>query len=124
MWFPLIQPVAEVFLTLLPGGGIEADLTDIAGWRDLALTAVSVLSAQHLLDSALFLLIWFVVLWAYLRWAATQKAKHQLGTGHDGLVTAAANWCDDLLAPLEQRAAALGQLAQRAEKMRKAVAAG
>jgi hypothetical protein len=124
VWFPLIQPVAEVFLTLLPGGGIEADLTDIAGWRDLALTAVSVLSAQHLLDSALFLLIWFVVLWAYLRWAATQKAKHQLGTGHDGLVTAAANWCDDLLAPLEQRAAALGQLAQRAEKMRKAVAAG
>ena len=125
VWFPILQPIAQVLLLLAPGDGEAAATTaglpglggydDLGGWRDLGLTVVSVLSAQHLLDSALFLLIWFVVLWAYLRWSAGRKALGRLGGRDDGLTAAAAAWCDDLIAPAEAHAAALGELARRAE---------
>src|SRR5207249_1212563 len=56
LWFPIVQPIAEALLQAGPMHSL----------REIALLVVKVLSGTYLLQSAAFLVIWFVFLWLYL----------------------------------------------------------
>jgi len=111
IWFPIAQPIAAA---ALHAGALD--------WAALGKQIVSVLSAGHLLQASSFLLIWFAVLWAALRWLAHARAERLIrdwtARDHDAVsqLSFAAqliDWADDLLAPLEQSSRRLTELADR-----------
>lgn len=115
LWFPLIQPVLEVFLK----GGLVQTGTGIA------LLVVQLLSAAYLLKSAAFLGIYFLVLWLMLRWNTQRRVSRLLsrwrrvGEDSDATVNLAAavmSWCDELLDPVRVARQREEQLAQKADE--------
>ena len=115
LWFPLIQPVLEVFLK----GGLVQTGTGIA------LLVVQLLSAAYLLKSAAFLGIYFLVLWLMLRWNTQRRVSRLLsrwrrvGEDSDATVNLAAavmSWCDELLDPVRVARQREEQLAQQADE--------
>jgi len=113
LWFPIIQPVVATLLSLAS-----------FDWPTLGRKIVDVLSAAHLLQASTFLLIWFAVLWAMLRWAAQSRAERllrkwrEMNLEDDPQLSFAAQvleWTDDLLAPLRRSQEQFTRLADRAQ---------
>lgn len=95
LWFPLIQPVAETFLT---------SSNKVV---DVPLLIVRLLSVTALLQSVSLLVIWYVALWIYLRWHTQQRVQRRLESWQrDDLdptlspVAAAVAWSAGVLHPL------------------------
>ena len=73
LWFPLVQPILEGMLSLPDLG---RDLwTD---GRKLAALIVGVLSGAALLRNVTFLIIWFAVIWVWLRWGTQRRVGRLL----------------------------------------------
>jgi GTPase Era involved in 16S rRNA processing len=121
LWFPLVQPVLEVFLK----GGLVQTSTGIA------LLIVQLLSAAYLLKSAGFLAIYFLVLWLMLRWNTQRRVSRLLSRwrqadGSDAtvnLATAVMAWCDELLDPIRVARQREEQLAQKADEAKQKLTA-
>ena len=111
VWLAVLQPVAEVALR-------AANPADLTEWREVAVIAVEVLSAQHLLAAAGFLGVYFAVLWALLRTWHQNRTLRRLAGGRDtGLSSAVVAWTDALLAPVQQRAQDAEQLSKRLDAL-------
>lgn len=115
LWFPIIQPILSVMLDQQTG-----ELT--INWNVLARAVVDVLSAAYLLQSATFLLLYFLVLWLAIRWSTQKRVSRLLdrwasGAGAADLDLSAQviRWMDDLLRPARQGADRLNALADRAK---------
>jgi hypothetical protein len=116
LWFPIVQPVLEIFLT--------------DGWAAItgkaALLIVQLLGAAYLLKSAGFLAIWFLVLWLALRWNTQRRVQRLLrgwrSAGENdptlNLASATVSWMDDLLDPIRQARERAETLAKRAEALK------
>jgi len=116
LWFPFIQPVLEVFLQ----NGV------IAMNRQALLLIVKILGAAYLLQAAGFLLIWFVFLWAWLRWDTGRRVNRLLtrwrrsaGAGDEqfNLATVTLAWVDDLLDPIRQSRQRTEEIMQRVDTL-------
>jgi hypothetical protein len=116
VWFPFLQPVLEI--TLQPGGKLPR----------IALLVVQLLGVTYLLKSAIFLAIWFVVLWLGLRWDTQRRVNRLLEqwskTGVKdpslSLSQTTLEWIDGLLDPVRQSRERIDDLVQRAEALREA----
>ncbi len=107
LWFPLMQPMTEALL----GDGSRRGLTE------LALVVVRIFSVQFLLTNAVFLLIWFGILWAIVRWNTQRQVDRHLSRWKSATridpaadpTATTVGWLATLTAPI---AAARGELAE------------
>jgi hypothetical protein len=116
LWFPFVQPVLQVLLA----GGLTTTM-----W-EAARLAVELLGVTYLLKSVTFLLIWFVALWAILRWGTQQRVNRLLDRWNRvesledplSLAGQVMNWIDDLLLPIRQQRERVDSLIQRVDEVR------
>jgi hypothetical protein len=116
LWFPIIQPLLA----------IVAEQNWAWKGLDVARLAIQLLSAVYLLQSAGFLLLYFLVLWAILRWDTQRRANWMIqrwkrpDPGAPGLSLAAQaiEWMDELLEPVESHRDRLRDLVERVEQFR------
>jgi hypothetical protein len=115
IWFPIAQPLLQAMLAPTWSGMS----------RDVAFLAVQLLSAAYLLKSVSFLIIYFVVLWATLRWDTRRRIVRLLKAWARvdaepalSLPAQAMEWVDDLLEPLARQVRTAGDLAERLKRVR------
>lgn len=116
LWFPILQPIAEVL--------VARGWTQMLG--EMARLLVGIFSSAHLLQSLGFLLLWYLLLWMLLRWHTQQRAarlirRWQTDESTDPQLSFAAQtlqWLEDLLAPLRLRQQAMMDLARREGEIR------
>jgi hypothetical protein len=120
LWFPIIQPLASVVL--------NPDYS-WTGWTwRTAWQLVSLFGTVHLLNSAAFLAIYFVVLWATLRYLTARRTERliarmdadDLDAGGTTITATAEAWVDELFAPIEARSAELRAIVERVASARAA----
>jgi hypothetical protein len=117
LWFPFIQPVLAI---LMRSGSWTAQL------RDAGAMAVQVLNGQALLYNSLFLLVWYLLLLAMLRWTTRSRVDRLLSGWKNAanadptlnLTTRALQWIDDLLAPIRSARQATRSLNDQAQELR------
>ncbi|MDB5325658.1 MAG: hypothetical protein JWM57_1227 [Phycisphaerales bacterium] len=105
LWFPIVQPVLELYL--------QGTVTDFT--RASLLLIVQLLGAQYLIRSVGILAIYFVALWMLLRWASYRRVDRALRQSTDATHPAAAvlTWSGRLLDPLRQHVTKLKTLGDR-----------
>jgi GTPase Era involved in 16S rRNA processing len=114
LWFPIIQPITEA---LLQGSVLSST-------RDLALLVVQTISVTYLLKHLGFLLIYFIALWAILRFGTHRKASRLLEKWNRdeesdlSLTHAVIDWTDDLLEPLTKQQQQLEAMLQQVDEHR------
>jgi hypothetical protein len=117
LWFPFVQPLLEIFL--------QQGFTGFT--TKTALLIVQILSATYMLHSAGFLLIWFLFLWAYVRWDTSRRvarllARHRRADAKSdptlNLATATLTWLDDILDPIRQAREQTDTLVKRTDSLR------
>lgn len=115
IWFPIVQPILQAMLAPTWGG-----LS-----KEFVLLAVQLLSAAYLLKSVGFLIIYFAVLWALLRWDTRRRVIRLLGAWAEvdaeaslSLSAQAMEWLDDLLEPLRRHVETVGKLAEKLKAIR------
>jgi hypothetical protein len=121
LWFPIVQPILEALLQ--PG------VTRTT--RELLLLAVQLLGTTYLLKNAVFLLIWFAVLWLLIRWNTQRRVNRLLERWRAAdasdpsvnLATATLEWIDGLIEPVRIARGRADALVQRTEELRASVAA-
>jgi hypothetical protein len=114
LWFPFVQPILSMALAQ------NLSITKLA----TAALLIQVLGVDYLLKSAVFLFIWFLVLWLALRWNTQRKvarlvkkwAATDLAEPAVNLTTQSMQWMDGLLAPIQQAEQRALSLAQRVEE--------
>lgn len=119
LWFPIIQPILEAFLT-----------TDIEQTpRKLAGIVVGILSGSALLKNVSFLALWFLVIWLALRWN-TQRcvnrllAKWKSASYPDrtlNLNVQAMDWMAGLIQPIRLGRESLESICQRAQQLKRGI---
>jgi hypothetical protein len=118
IWFPIAQPIVEAMLA--------------PGWtglsRDFLLLAVQILSAAYLLKSIGFLMIYFLCLWALLRWQTRRRVLRLLQdwSREDAdpalsLPAQSLQWMNELLTPLRRHEATIRELVGEVEKARASI---
>jgi hypothetical protein len=108
IWFPIVQPILQIVLST----------TSPWSWPTAGYTIVSLLSGEKLLQDALFLVIWYVLLWLLIRYRTYGQVRKWLANSTDGplnLTTTAIGWMDDLVSPLSRQQGKLAKLAERAK---------
>ena len=118
VWFPVVQPVLEIVL---------ADNT-LTMTRQSMLLVVQLLGATYLLHSVSFLAVYFLVLWALVRWGLRVRTDRTLAALRDPAsadaalnpAAAAVAWLAELLEPVRRQHQTLSKLAQRAQTLRNA----
>lgn len=115
LWFPLLQPVAEALL----------QETVLYSLREVLLLVVKLFSVAYLLQQAVFLLIYFVALWALLRWQTHAKVlrvleqwNRSLDDPQLSLQQQVIDWTDELLTPLTVHVRRVEELISRADALR------
>jgi GTPase Era involved in 16S rRNA processing len=115
LWFPIIQPLLAIVAA--------RDWV----WRglDVARLAIQLLSAMYLLQSIGFLLLYFIVLYAILRWHTQRRVNQLLHRWQRpdaepalSLGAQSIEWMDDLLAPMRDHRDQLLSLSERIEALR------
>lgn len=110
IWFPFVQPVLHAFL---------ASNSVLGTARDIGILAVEVFSAQSLLLNGAFLLLWYLIIMALVKWNARRRVDRLLARWKSAeyadpalnLSTAALQWMDDLLEPIHGSRQAMERLA-------------
>jgi hypothetical protein len=118
IWFPIVQPVLKTFLA---GGSTLHSISDAA------VVLVTILSTQWLLANAGLLVLWYLMIWALLRWNAQGKVNRMLARWKTAeqadpslnLSTQTMAWIESLLEPIHTARNAVEKLALRAEQLRK-----
>jgi GTP-binding protein EngB required for normal cell division len=121
LWFPIVQPVLEAVLRDWQDGSVT----------HVGLLVVRILGVTFLLQNASFLLLWFFVLWAYIRWNTQRRVDKQLqrlrnaaeADPSTNLTAAAADWLTGLTEPIHQAQNRLGRLMERITHFRDSLAA-
>ena len=118
IWFPIAQPILQTVLA--------------SGWtgksQEVAFLTVQLLGAAYLLKTISFLVIYFLVLWALLRWDTHRRVTRFIqrlsipeADVQFSLPAQALAWIDELLQPLQQDVEQASELAKRIEQARSAV---
>jgi hypothetical protein len=118
LWFPIIQPLLESLLSGHP-------------MRDLTLLAVRLLGVTYLLKTVAFLAIYYTLLWLILRWDTQRRIDKFLYRWKESphtdptlsLPGQAIEWLNELLTPLRTATDRLENVVQRADHLKKSLAA-
>jgi len=94
--------------------------------RDVGILAVQVFSAASLLQNAVFLIIWYALIWSLLRWSTRRRVDRLLSRWKSAenaddslnLTTRTLAWIDGLLEPIHRNRNATEDLVKRVETMR------
>ncbi|MCC6423663.1 MAG: GTPase domain-containing protein [Phycisphaerales bacterium] len=121
LWFPIVQPILEAVLRDWQGGSVT----------HLGLLVVRIMGVTFLLQNASFLLLWFFVLWAYVRWDTQRRVDRQLqrlknavdADSSTNLTAAAAQWLASLTEPIRQSRNRMGKLMERIAHFKDSLAA-
>jgi GTP-binding protein EngB required for normal cell division len=120
LWFPIVQPIASVMLQ---------ENTWKMTRRTLEVVVDS-LSVTHLLQCVTFLLIWFFILWAILRWRTQRRVNRMIDRWKNadiedelGLTGQTMQWIDELLEPIRSRREQIETVVKRAEELRSQLSA-
>lgn len=121
LWFPIVQPLLEAMLQ--PG------VTRTT--QELLLLGVQLLGTTYLLKNAIFLLLWFAILWLLIRWDTQRRVNRLLqrwrgAEANDpsvNLATATLEWIDGLIEPIRVARGRADALIERTEALRASVAA-
>lgn len=115
VWFPIVQPLLEALWRQPKQGG--------HGWQTILLLLVSIVSVGYLIQSVVFLLIWYFIWWLILRWHTQRRVDRLLdeqsrdeqgaGLRRGAYSRVVDEWLGDLLAPLGQRLERLQELQNR-----------
>lgn len=97
-WFPFIQPLLEIVLT----NNIRTITPELLVW------IVRVLGASYLLQSVGFLALWFLALWAWVRFSTYRAVGRELDRAllddsRHGPVATVDKWVSALIAPVQAR---------------------
>jgi hypothetical protein len=105
LWFPIVQPVLELYLS--------GTVTEFS--RASLLLIVRLLGAEYLIRSVGILAIYFIALWMLLRWASYRRVDKALRQSTEATHPAAAvlTWAGRLLDPIRQHAGKLKSLSDR-----------
>jgi len=115
LWFPIIQPLLAIVA--------EQSWT----WRtlDVARLAIKIFSAAYLLESVGFLVLYFIVLWAILRWHTHRRVARMIERWKQpdvepllSLSAQSIEWMDELLNPIRIHRDRLRSLDERVELLR------
>jgi hypothetical protein len=117
LWFPIVQPILQIILTTG---------TPLKSLRDAGILFVELTSTAALLKNAVFLIIWFFLLWSLLRWDTRRRVERLLARWAAGkqpdaelnLTASSLEWIDDLLSPLRSARENAQRLAQRVKSLR------
>ena len=117
LWFPFVQPVLQGMLSLPDLG---RDLW--SDGRKVAALVVGLLSGAALLRNVTFLIIWFTVIWLWLRWGTQRRVGRLLSRWKSpdardealNLNAQAMRWMADLLAPVRRVRERTEDVARRA----------
>jgi GTPase Era involved in 16S rRNA processing len=114
LWFPIVQPILSVML--------QQETWQMS--KEALRVIVDLLSVSHLLQCATFLLLWFFVLWAYLRFSTQRKVNGVLdrwksagAEDESSLAGQTLEWTENLLEPIRRTRGRFESLAQRATKL-------
>jgi hypothetical protein len=114
LWFPFIQPVAAIVL--------QQDAWGMS--RQTLRVIVEMLSVAHLLQCALFLLIWFAVLWMGLRYLSGKRIARLLEqwktAGPEDELSLAGQttqWIEEMLEPIRRKRQRVESLSARADQL-------
>ena len=118
IWFPFAQPILQAIL-----GSPNASSWSVP---ELLRLVVSVLSADYLLKSVGFLILYFIALWLALRWNTQRKVAATVSQWRDAahgdssvsLFAQTLQWLDALVTPVRQASDRMESLAGRAEAAR------
>ncbi|MDP9174811.1 MAG: hypothetical protein M3O30_13240 [Planctomycetota bacterium] len=118
IWFPFGQPVVDAILR---------SSSFVYSVKNVSIVLVEVFSAAALLRSAAFLLVWYFLIWALLRWGTRRRVDKLLSRWKTAkntdpelnLTTCTLQWIDDLLEPLHSAQQNSQQLAERVDALRK-----
>ena len=116
LWFPIVQPVLQV--ALAPGWTGSS--------RETIYLAVQLMSAGYLLKTVGFLVLYFVLLWAFLRWDTHRRVTRLINrmNASDGDATLSLprqvlDWVDELLEPMRSDVERSGDLAKRIDEAKR-----
>ena len=120
LWFPFVQPVLQGILAL-PDLGRDM-------WSDgrkVAALVVGLLSGAALLRNATFLIIWFTLIWLWLRWGTQRRVGRLLSRWKSpdardealNLSAQAMRWMAGLLAPIRMVRERTEDVARRAKAL-------
>ena len=119
VWFPILQPMLEAMLD--PARPVGSKL------QGLAFLLVQISGGTYLLKNVSFLLIYFAVLWAVLRWDTQRRvgrllARWRTAEAEDPMLNPAAqatDWMADLLTEVRQARVRMEGLIAKGEELRK-----
>lgn len=118
LWFPILQPICE--------GLLQETLTGSA--QKFLLLLVKTFSVAYLLQQAVFLLIYFLSLWAILRWQTHSRVSRLLDRWSESiedpqlsLQQQVIEWMDELLEPMNAHSERVEALASRYERFRESL---
>ena len=122
LWFPIIQPLAGV---LLNPDYSWTGWTLRTGWQ-----LITLFGTAHLLQSAAFLLVYFIALWATLRYLTARRTEraidrldaNELEAESNTITAVTQAWTEALFAPIDARSAELRMLVGRIANARVAAA--
>jgi hypothetical protein len=126
MWFPFIQPFAEVWLANRAAASQPA-----APQQGLPLLFVRLLSLNNLIGTLTSLLIYFAVLWLILRWDTRRRVDRQFARWKRlenldpslNLMAKTLEWLSTLVAPIRLAREAMESLAGRVKDLRESIGA-
>jgi hypothetical protein len=118
LWFPFIQPILQAVLM---------STTPLRSLREGGILLVQLLSTAALLKNAVFLLIWYFLLWALLRWDTRRRVERLIHRWQSdqpdqslNLTTATLQWMENLQEPIHAARQTVEQLNQNIAKLRDA----
>ena len=129
IWFPFVQPAID--RTTGPAAPDQFDYNPIHDVHSVVDLAVHIVSVNDLLQSLTFLLMYFLLLWAVLRWDTGRRVARWSGRWRNdadsdmSLTAQTVRWLDDLLRPIRvarEKAEALAERAATAEELTDAAA--
>ena len=114
LWFPFIQPILHTVLG-------SNDPSSFRSWGRAVGLLIEVLSADYLLKSAGFLILYFLALWLALRWNTQRSVARTLHRWRSAdipddinLFAQTLRWIDNLITPIRQARDRMESLARRA----------
>jgi hypothetical protein len=118
VWFPFVQPVLAAALVDQTGLGFHPQ-------RLIALIVIA-LGTDYLLRSAIFLLIYYTVVWLALRWNTQRRVARLLGRWKAAdypdpgvnLAAQAMEWMDDLTNPIRAARDRMQTLSQKVDQLK------
>jgi hypothetical protein len=117
IWFPFVQPLVQASIS---------HGTPLRNLADASVTLIKIFGAPWILMNAALLIVWYLALWALLRWDVRRRVDRLLKKWKTAqhpdpalnLATCTIDWIDDLLQPIRSAKSTIENLVTDAHALR------